>query len=138
MNWQRSWLSLDEQEGVHPCAIVETQLGCWTALRGACLPCVPTPPTSMVVACWRSPPLPPLSTCMASATLETQVNHYTASPSSSHGSRTPSLHQPEMSRRSSMSAGHPHSFKQVDTTQIGVPIVTPRRLMLIYQDKQHN
>lgn len=46
-NWQLSWSSLHEQEGVHPCAIVETQLGCWTALTGACLPCVPTPPTSI-------------------------------------------------------------------------------------------
>ncbi|TYJ55309.1 hypothetical protein B9479_004032 [Cryptococcus floricola] len=50
-----------------------------------------------------------------------------ASPSSSHGSRTPSLHQPQLSRRSSMSAGHPNSFKQVDPSQIGIPIVTPRK-----------
>ncbi|KIR52496.1 starch phosphorylase [Cryptococcus gattii Ru294] len=63
---------------------------------------------------------------MAELTKE-NLDKVPASPSSSHGSRTPSLHQPEMSRRSSMSAGHPHSFKQVDTTQIGVPIVTPRK-----------
>ncbi|WVQ93324.1 hypothetical protein IAU59_000392 [Kwoniella sp. CBS 9459] len=49
------------------------------------------------------------------------------SRSSSHGSRTPNLHQPTLSRRSSLSAGHPHSLKQIDTTQIGVPIVTPRK-----------
>ncbi|WVW79209.1 hypothetical protein I302_101175 [Kwoniella bestiolae CBS 10118] len=46
---------------------------------------------------------------------------------SSHESRTPSLHQPGLSRRSSMSAGHPQGLKQVDTSKIGVPIVTPRK-----------
>jgi starch phosphorylase len=39
------------------------------------------------------------------------------------GSRTPSLHQPAMSRRSSISAAGPNHA--IDTTQIGVP--TPRR-----------
>ncbi|WVO18296.1 hypothetical protein L204_106011 [Cryptococcus depauperatus] len=53
--------------------------------------------------------------------------HTPTSPLPSHGERTPSLHQPGLSRRSSLSAGHPHSLKQVDTTQIGVPIVTPRK-----------
>ncbi|KAK8843410.1 hypothetical protein IAR55_007067 [Kwoniella newhampshirensis] len=46
---------------------------------------------------------------------------------SSHGSRTPSLHQPALSRRSSMSAGNPLSMKHVDTSQIGIPVVTPRK-----------
>nr|XP_031862304.1 uncharacterized protein CI109_002269 [Kwoniella shandongensis]KAA5529376.1 hypothetical protein CI109_002269 [Kwoniella shandongensis] len=55
-----------------------------------------------------------------------------ASPTSehsagSHGSRTPSLHQPALSRRSSMSAGNPLSLKHVDTSQIGIPVVTPRK-----------
>ncbi|WVQ81442.1 hypothetical protein IAT38_003566 [Cryptococcus sp. DSM 104549] len=62
-----------------------------------------------------------------SALTKENLDQVPGSPTSSHGSRTPSLHQPEMSRRSSMSAGHPHSFKQVDTSQIGVPIVTPRK-----------
>ena len=48
----------------------------------------------------------------------------------SPGHRTPSLHQPTLSRRSSFSAGHGQSagpLTDVDVAQIGVPHVTPRK-----------
>lgn len=44
------------------------------------------------------------------------------------GHRTPSLHQPTLSRRSSISAGHGgERYRDVDVSQIGKPVVTPRK-----------
>jgi starch phosphorylase len=46
------------------------------------------------------------------------------------GHKTPSAHKPSLSRRSSISAGHGHGagpLRDVDVTQIGVPVVTPRK-----------
>ncbi|KAK1922468.1 carbohydrate phosphorylase-domain-containing protein [Papiliotrema laurentii] len=52
-------------------------------------------------------------------------------PSSlSPGHKTPSLHQTNLSRRSSFSAGHGQTagpLRDVDPTQIGIPVVTPRK-----------
>ncbi|KAL7421344.1 Non-essential glycogen phosphorylase [Cryptotrichosporon argae] len=52
----------------------------------------------------------------------TEANVAKLPSSAQTGSRTPSLHQPTLSRRSSVSA----TTHDVDTTQIGVPVVTPR------------
>ena len=46
------------------------------------------------------------------------------------GHKTPSLHKPSLSRRSSISAGHGQGagpLRDVDVSQIGVPVVTPRK-----------
>ena len=46
------------------------------------------------------------------------------------GHKTPSAHKPSLSRRSSVSAGHGQGagpLRDVDVTQIGVPVVTPRK-----------
>ncbi|ORX39038.1 carbohydrate phosphorylase-domain-containing protein [Kockovaella imperatae] len=46
------------------------------------------------------------------------------------GHRTPSLHQPTLSRRSSISAGHGQASgptRDVDISQIGIPVHTPRK-----------
>lgn len=48
------------------------------------------------------------------------------------GHRTPSVHKPSLSRRSSISAGHAHGQSagpthDVDVSQIGQPIITPRK-----------
>jgi len=48
----------------------------------------------------------------------------------SAGHKTPSNHKPSLSRRSSASAGHGQGagpLRDVDVTQIGVPVVTPRK-----------
>lgn len=51
---------------------------------------------------------------------------------SAPSSRTPSVHHPSLSRRSSVSASHPTLSNygpghNVDTTQIGKPVTTPRQ-----------
>ena len=46
------------------------------------------------------------------------------------GHKTPSFHKPSLSRRSSISAGHGQGagpLRDVDVSQIGVPVVTPRK-----------